>query len=293
MKILFLFLFSFSVLAQSPPDTEIFLFDIKTENGILKLEKGNNISLNEGYDNQPSFYSGEQLLFAKTRNKQTDIGGFDLKDSKHFWVNSSAVGSEYSPQRIPGTKDVAAVRLDTTGLQLLYRYNWETGESSVLLPGLKVGYYSFYNENILLTAVLTGNVMDLVLNDLENNNSRTLVKNIGRSLHKVPGTNSMSYTILNDNGNYDLYLLDLEKDSEESYFLCALPEGVQDYAWYDENRILLGKSNQIFLYDILGESQWNPMADLSEYKIQNISRITTNKKGNKLALAAELIQKKD
>jgi hypothetical protein len=287
MKFPLLFLFSFSVLAQSPPETEIFVFDIKSKNGVLYFENGANISQNAGYDNQPFFYSDNQLLFAKTRNNQTDIGGFDMENGEHFWVNNTAVGSEYSPQRIPGTRDVAAVRLDTTGLQLLYKYSWEKGESTVLLPNLKVGYFSFYDENLLLTAVLTENAMDLVLNDLSSKTSTILVKNTGRSLHKVPGSSSMSYTILNENGNFDVYLLDFTKENPESFFLCALPEGVQDYTWLDENKILLGKGYQIYLYDILYDRQWTAIADLKEHKLNNITRITTNEKGDKLAIAAE------
>lgn len=293
MKFLFLFLFSFSVLAQSPPETEIFLFDIQSENGVLNLRNGRNITKNPGYDNQPTFYTNDQLVFSKTRNKQTDIGGFDIQNGKQFWVNNTFVGSEYSPQRIPGTQDVAAVRLDTTGLQLLYRYSWEKEESTVLLPNLKVGYFSFYDENLLLTAVLTENAMDLILNDLNSKTSTTLVKKIGRSLHKVPGSNSMSYTILNENGNFDVYLLDFTKENPESFFLCALPEGVQDYTWLNENKILLGKGDQIYLYDILNGSQWTAIADLKEHKLNNITRITTNEKGDKLAIAAEILQSKE
>src|SRR5690606_6784219 len=90
MKCFFLILFSFSVFAQDPPDTEIFLFDIISEKDeSLKFENGKNISNNEGYDNQPSFYSENILLYSGTRNGQTDIAAIDLKDFRNFWVSNT------------------------------------------------------------------------------------------------------------------------------------------------------------------------------------------------------------
>lgn len=287
MKWLLLFLLNLPVLAQETPNTEIFLFDITSAENQFKVTTGENISLNDGYDNQPSFYSENVLIYARTRNGQTDIAGYKLDESDNFWISNTTTGSEYSPQRIRSSKDVAAVRLDTTGLQLLYQYDRETGESFVLLPDLKVGYFAFFNEKILLTTVLTESGMDLVLNDLEKKISDTLVRRVGRSVHKIPETGSMSYTVVNEEKNLDLYLLDLVGEKPESFFLCTLPEGVQDYTWLDNDRIILGKGSKLYLYDILGESKWVPIADLSEYKLDNITRLDINEEGTKLVFAAE------
>ncbi len=293
MKFLFLLILGFPVLAQNPANTEILLFDINKVNHKITIENGENISQNPGYDNQPSFYSGDTLIFSKTRENQTDITGMSLKNSKSFWINNFLLGSEYSPQRIPGTKDVAAVRLDTTGLQLLYKYDWKTGESSVLVPHLKVGYFAFLNEERLLSAVLNDTAMDLMLYNLEQNTSKMLVNNVGRSIHKVPGIQSMSYTVVNEQNNLDLYIINLDGEIAKSYFLVGLPIGTQDYAWLDENRILLGNEGELFLYDILGVSEWTLIADLSEYQIQNITRISVNEDTTKLALAADLLPKQE
>lgn len=293
MKLFFLLLIGFPVLAQNPANTEIFLFDISKENQEIRIENGENISQNPGYDNQPSFYSRDTLIFSKIRKNQTDIAGVSLKEFSSFWINNSGIGSEYSPQRIPGTMDVAAVRLDTTGLQLLYKYDWKTGESSVLVPGLKVGYFSFLNNDQILTAVLNDTTMDLILYDLEKDTSKILVNNVGRSIHKVPGIHSMSYTVVNEQKNLDLYILDLDGEEAKSYFLVTLPKGTQDYAWLDENRILLGNGSKIFLYDILGISEWTSIADLSDYQLQNITRIAVNSDVTKLALAADLLLKQE
>src|SRR5690606_24534068 len=182
MRFLFAFLLSTPLLAQENINNEIFLFDLNLNYDSINLENGQNISKNPGYDNQPSFYSNDTILYSGTRNGQTDIAGFSISNSNKFWLSDTKQGSEYSPQRIPGENNIAAVRLDTTGLQLLYRYEMGKEKSEPLLADQKVGYYFFYDENTLLTVVLSGMGLDLVLNDLETKTSRVLIKNTGRSI---------------------------------------------------------------------------------------------------------------
>lgn len=294
MKIFILLLLSFPLLAQNPVNTEIFLFDIHKTEQDLTFENGRNISLNPGYDNQASFYSGDTLIYSKTRLAPgTDIAGISLNNSENFWKSNTNVGSEYSPQRIPGSKDLAAVRLDTTGLQLLYKYDWETGKSSVLVPDYKVGYFAFLNKDKILSAVLTDTLMDLVLYDLKNDSGKIIDTRVGRPIHKIPGIQSMSYTVLNEQNKLDVYILDLEEEEPKKYYLTTLPEGINDYAWLDENRILLGKGSELLLYDLLGKSEWTKIANLSGYQLQNITRIAVNMDATKMALAAELLPQEE
>ena len=55
------------------PNTDVFLFDLNTKNGTFELSNMKNISDNEGYDNQPSFLDNNTILYAGSRNGQTDI----------------------------------------------------------------------------------------------------------------------------------------------------------------------------------------------------------------------------
>lgn len=287
MKYYLIILLYLPSMAQIPPETEIFLFDLKVTIDSVSVENGRNISNNAGYDNQPSFLSNDKLLYTKTRNDQTDITLNNTEDYKENWISHTVVGSEYSPKGIPGTNYIAAVRLDTTGLQRLYKYDQESGESSVLLPDSKVGYFAYFNEYKLLTSVLVSSGMNLVLHDLEKETEKTLVTGAGRSLQKVPGTESMSYTVLNEENDWDLYLLDQKDGETSSFFICTLPAGVQDLTWLDRDRIVLGNGSKLFLYNILGDTEWTEVADLSEYKIQNITRVAVNETRTKLAIVAE------
>ncbi|NNK10426.1 MAG: hypothetical protein HKP08_03705, partial [Flavobacteriaceae bacterium] len=69
-----------SVLAQA--NTEVFLLTLKKTGDNIQLGPPKNISNNPGYDNQPSFYNDNLLLFSSTRNGQTDIAAYAAnKDS--------------------------------------------------------------------------------------------------------------------------------------------------------------------------------------------------------------------
>ncbi|AVR44524.1 hypothetical protein C7S20_04185 [Christiangramia fulva] len=282
MRFLFILLVSFSVFGQKIPDTHIFLFDIKTENNDFEIGKGKIISQNKGYNNQPSFYDNEELIYSGIRDGETDIAQYNLKNSKTSWISNTPTGSEFSPQRIPETTDIAAVRLETSGLQLLYKYDYQTGKSKVLIPGAKIGYFAFYDQNKLLAAELGGSGLDLMSYDLEKNSSEKIITNIGRSIQKVPGNTTMSYTLPNDEGNFDIYLFD--PDTGKSFFVCELPDGTQDFTWLDANRILTGVGSKLYIFDTFGGEAWVKVADLTEYGITGITRLAVNAYGTKLAL---------
>lgn len=67
--------------ALAPPDTDIFIVDLKTgPGGKLKLGQPVKISTWAGYNNQPSFLpDGRSLLYTSIRDKQADIYRYDLR----------------------------------------------------------------------------------------------------------------------------------------------------------------------------------------------------------------------
>ena len=96
---------SLQLVAQ--PDTEVFLAKFNAQGTSMKLSDLKNISLNEGYDNQPSFPDNNTLLYAATRNKQTDILIYDLNTGRKKWLSDSPGGSEYSPLKIPSKNAIS------------------------------------------------------------------------------------------------------------------------------------------------------------------------------------------
>ena len=91
LSLLFAFITS-TIIAQT--DTEVYLFDIsKTDSG-FQLTNKKNISNNKGYDSQPHFYDNYSVLFASSRNNQTDIVMYSIKTGKKVFINSTHGGGE-------------------------------------------------------------------------------------------------------------------------------------------------------------------------------------------------------
>lgn len=272
-----------NLIAQT--NTEVYLCDIKSEYGGLIVYNFQNISNDDGYDSQPSFASNSEIFYAGTNGDQTDIVSYSISDKTKTWVNKATQGGEYSPIQLPGsTSKVSAVRLDPDGLQRLYLYKKNSKENTELIQGLQVAYYQYFNAETIVASILSDDNLDLVISNLKEKKTDTLLRNVGRSIHKVPESKSMSYTSTNEEKNQDLYLLDME--TRESFFVCQLPIGIQDYAWLNASQILIGSGDKLFIYDTFLNSEWKQVADLSEYNIKDITRLAVSPDGTKLALVA-------
>ncbi len=274
----------------SQSNTEIFLMDLEYSETDFIISNFRNISNNEGYDSQPSFYNNETILYARTNKESTDIAKHYFLNEFFVWANYATIGGEYSPQRIPISSNISGVRLDTTGLQRLYTYSSENRTSTLLIENLQVAYYSFYDSNTILSSVLSDNKLDLVLTNLSEKTNDTLVLNVGRSIHKVPNTKeTMSYTSVNEEGNLDVFQLDLK--SLDSFFVTQLPIGVQDHIWLNETTLLIGSRDKLFLLDLFGNGDWKQIADLSEYNLKDITRLAISPDGKKLAIVGDISTK--
>lgn len=286
MKIAVTFLFSlFGLLSYSQNNTDVFLFDLAPAYEGLEFLNMQNISNDPGYDNQPSFSSNEIILFAGNNNGQTDISEYNLNTKIKKFINTETEGGEYSPQKFPSHDVVAAVRLDKNGLQRLYQYSSRIGTSTELIKELQVAYFAFNNDQKILATVLDGEKMDLVMIDLLIKSADTLFYNAGRSIQKIPKLNFMSYSLVNAEGNLDLYMMDM--NSSESFFVCELPIGIQDCVWINDTQILVGSGNILYMYDTLGDPEWIRVASLEEYGLKNISRMAISPNGKHIAIVGE------
>ncbi len=284
-RIIFWVLVLFSVALSAQTNTEVYVSNIESAYGGLDVFNFQNISNDTGYDSQPSFLSNDEVVFAGNNSSQTDIAQYNISKKTKFWYNAPTKGGEYSPQLSPNHTGVSAVRLDPDGLQRLYMYEENSTSSIEVIEDLRVAYYTFYNEDTIVASVLSDSSLDLVISDLKNKKTDTILTNSGRSIHKVPNSNSISYTAINKEKNQELYLLDM--DSRESFFVCQLPIGIQDYTWLNDSQIIIGSGSKLFLYDTFLNEDWKEVADLSDYRIKDITRLAISPDGKKIALVAE------
>lgn len=282
-KIIPLILFSISINLFSQSNTEVFLLDITRSNDKIELTNLRNISNNEGYDNQPSFYDDNTVLFSSTRNNQTDIKSYNINKDEILWITNTSFGSEYSPLKTPNKETVSAVRLDENGLQRLYQYNVETEKSEMLLKDLKVGYYVWHNQNILVSSVLVNDKMDLIISNLKDNSNLTLHKNVGRSLHKIPNSNLIGFISFENNSTIIKSLNPITGDIKS---IKSLPIPITDICWLSENTILIPDGKIIAQFNTSKDSM-SILHHFKEDEINGISRISISPDGKFLALVSE------
>lgn len=275
-------LLSSGLFAQT--NTEIFLIPLENNEGEKKVGVAQNISNNPGYDNQPSFYNDNLLIFSSNRNGQTDIASYIRDQKEKIWISDTPGGSEYSPLKIPGKKRISSIRLDEDGLQRLYSYPLENGKVKELLPELKVGYHVWFNKDIIVCTVLIENRMDLVVAKLREKNRYTVYKNVGRSLHKIPNSQLVSF-VSRDDQQYIVRSLDPVSGTSE--VITELPDAVQDYCWLPDGTLIAGQENRLMEFRPGKSEEWSQFHRFIRSDIGNISRITVNNQGNRLALVAE------
>jgi len=285
MKIFNLILFAFfSIFCFSQSNTEVFLFDIGTTNSKISLKEPTNISNNEGYDNQPSFLSNDAVIFASSRNGQTDIARYDLKYGSKSWLNFTE-GGEYSPLKIPNKNEVSAVRLDKDGKQRLYLYNLRNGESKELIQEQVVAYYTWYDENTIVSANIEVKSLNLYVNSLNNGTTKKFTNNVGRSFHKIPNSNLVSF-ISKEN---DTWLIkSINPANGKIKTVANTIDKVEDICWLNQNTILSGKDGILYKLTLRKDNSWKEVADLRKHGITKITRLAINSNANKLLIAADI-----
>ena len=281
-KLLFFLLATSFTFAQN--NTEVFLYDLVNVNGNYTITSGKNISNNPGYDSQPHFYSKKSIVFASTRNKQTDIAKYNLATGKIKFLNSTPNGGEYSPQRIPKSKDVSAVRLDTDGLQRFYKYDSKTGESKEIISDLKVAYPMWYKKNTAITVVIIEENLDLMIHKLKSKKNTTIQKKVGRSLHTIPNSKLISY-ISKAHSTWEVRSLDPK--TKETKLIVNTIDKREDICWLPNGILLLANGNTLMKFNPKTDTSWSVFHEFSKKIHKNISRIIVNKAGTKLALVSE------
>lgn len=255
--------------------TDVYLLDLTKD-----LDTPTNISQNPGYDNQPSFWDNDHLLYTRTRAGQTDIVRYNLNSKETEWLCDTPQGSEYSPLRIPSTDEFSAIRLDTSGLQRLYRYD-RKGLNNLVDSKLKIGYHRWISATTLLCTVLVENHMNLMLVQPDSP-AKLIAEKVGRSLHRIPNTSQLSFIQQKEDKNV-LYRFDPTTALIPT--LLTLPDGVQDVAWLANGRLIFGQGDTLFQWDptsSTGVQVWRKLEG-----INNISRLALSPNGKLLALVGD------
>lgn len=273
-------LLAISALLGAQAETEIYLFDLILETDTPTLSNQRNISNNEGYDSQPFFLTNDILIYAGTRDGNTEI--IQYADGTSTQFNHPTLGGEYSPQFMPGKRGVSAVRLDPDGLQRLYSYLPRAEQTPVIVEDAVVAYYTWANATTIVGADIVDEDLHLVIHDLETSESHDLEIIVGRSFHKIPDTDLISFV---DKSSTRWVVQSINPKTQEIKKITSLPEAIEDITWLP-NGAIIGTKGQT-LYINRDRKQWEVLYTFKTEGVKNLSRVAVSPDGAQLALVAE------
>ena len=271
--------------AQAPPATDIYLASLTTTGGKLAVSSARNLTARDGYDNQPSWSpDGRSIYFTSIRDGKVDIYLFDVASAATTPVTRTAVESEYSATVMQGGNAISVIRVEADSTQRLWKFPLGGGEPSVILERVKpVGYHA-WADSVTLALFVLGSPNTLQLADTRTGRSDTIMTNIGRSLHRVPGQKRFSFVHKVSADEWWLMLLD--PATRGTGKVVRMPKGVEDYAWTPSGVIVAGEGSVLKAYDPRRGGDWEPIGDLAAAGLSSISRLSVSPKGDQIAIVA-------
>lgn len=283
-KIFFFLIFVSVTFAQStPPATDIYLVEMQVQDGQMHFSKPYNITNRDGYDNQPMFLNdGQSLLYTSIReDKQADIYQYHLADSSITRLTDTKE-SEYSPTIMLDSEHFSVVRVEADSSQRLWKFPFTKGEPSVILSNVQpVGYHAWLNVQIVALFIL-GEPHTLLFANTRTGESREVIGNIGRSLHRIPNRDAISFVHKISEKEWWIKRVDVDDDFSS---LVPTLEGSEDYAWMPDGTILMGQGAKLFRFDPDHEKEkWIEVHDFGDQGLRSISRIAVSPLQDRLAL---------
>ena len=271
--------------ASPPPATEIFIADLAYRRGALKIGRPSRITTWDGYNNQPLFLrDGRSLLYTSIRaDRQADIYRYDIRNRATRRITETSE-SEYSPTVTPDARFISVIRVEADGTQRLWKFPLAGGPPSLVLDRIKpVGYHTWIDADRLMLFVLgTPNTMQLA--DVRTQQSETVAENIGRSLHRIPRRDAVSFVHKISDQEWMVKAFDVRTRAITP--LIKTLAGSEDYAWTPEGVLLMAKDAKVFKWDPARDRDWQEVADFSAEGLQKISRIAVSHGGDRVALVA-------
>ena len=283
-----IFLFSFSLCRGQLPDTDIWLLQMKKKYTVYTLSGPVNITNRSGYDNQPAFSpEGTYMLYTSIREDgQADIYKYDLA-TKAITAFCTTPESEYSPTFTPDKKFISTVRVEKDSTQRLWKFPVNGGMPELVMKNVdSIGYHCWINNDTLVLFILT-DPFTLQLANVQTQKTTVVADSIGKSLVRfrmmrsagtlfirtVKGKNMICFTPLK------LF----RKNKFEVNEVIALPEGSEYFCFYN-NCLFCAVGGKIFMSEMMKDSGWTQIADLSASGITKITRLAISGDGMHMAI---------
>ncbi len=287
LKLLIILCFSGIANAQLPK-SNLFLADITLNGNAVSVGSFKNITNREGYNNQPSFSpDGKYLLYTSGKTIdtliQTDIVRFDLLTNTEK-VLSKDPKNEYSPQVTPDGKNYSVVYGPD---QIIQSFSLEDGSFTEFVIGdlALIGYYCWYDSTTLFTFYFSENLAPSLALWYKGIRlpDRIITTPIGRSLHKMPHKDGVSYIEKLNNEEWYVAGISDPWTTNNLVRLKKLPIQSEDIAWAPDGTLFTTHQSKILKWKEGVDEDWVPVADLINTSKQ-LTRIAISPDGKKIVV---------
>lgn len=282
-----------------PPGTDIYLVPLSGGLSSMKTAKPVPVSVAAGYDNQPNFSpDGNRILFAANRDgKQIDVYAFDRGTNRVTQLTQTAE-NENSPTHVPagagsaGSFTVVQSEFDKSGarpaspIQRLWRFDAQGKSPSLILADINpVGYHAWMSADQLVLFVLgaQGKPSTLQIASVKTGKAEVAAENIGRSLHRIPGTGLASF-VHRAGEAYTVKQIDPSTKSIEPLITAVPGSSERDMAWMPDGKtILMSSGSKVFSWT-RGAADWTEVFDAAPHNLGAVTRLSVSSKGDAVAI---------
>ncbi|MFK7807641.1 MAG: hypothetical protein AB8F74_07590 [Saprospiraceae bacterium] len=282
-------LFSFDIMAQKLPTTNVYLFDLKIDSdSSLNLSNATYLTdfNNKGYNNQPHFMNEEELYLTvqmEGDTSQTDIYSLNFKTGVKTQVTDTPE-SEYSPTLQYGSSDFlkdnpqfscVRVALDEESSQRLWSFPMDRSNGGkVLFEGMTgIGYHGWVADEVAALFIVGTPHRLLIANNL-NNSKQNIGTTIGRCLQRGPKGN-MYYVRKLDPETW--YIRSIDRLTRRTTSVMQTLPDVEDFVVLEDGSFLMAKGNKLYRWNKKHANEWKEVADFGFYGLGNITRLAVYK----------------
>jgi TolB protein len=282
---------AYPLLAQAPTIQNLYVADIRYDDGTISIGTPRKLTGDRGNNSQPSFTpDGKSILFVARRDTtgQSDVYRIDLRSGFETQITHTPE-NENTPTVTPDGRLMVIRWVPATLFKEWgpWVYDMEGNPKEGVLPGPDtVGYYVRV-DSVTIAMMRPRSRPAVALFDTRKKTMTDYawpVANLPPQL--VPGRRAISFTQTDSLGRNQIRMLDLR--TMRSSLVTPALLGRTVHSWTPKGFILMGKGNAIYATRPGAGASWKKVATMSQPDLQAISTYVVSPAGDKVILISAL-----